>query len=202
MFLDISPKFIWNFFFVIHDSKGIGLDISPKFIWNPYDTSVAKKIIEFEETPEQIKYFAGICDNLTDYAYWFFLSTCWVSYTGYTDINLWRRLFSSSRQSKKTSIMKPTELKAFEYLPYFVTAYRAHRPEETDWIAYTLDIKIACRFARERNVDRISEYRIKKKDITALFLRRGEKEVIVLDKDKAQLIREIHSKYFYGGRSE
>lgn len=60
-------------------------DISSKFRWNPYDASVARKLIEIEGKPEQIRYFAEIHDKLTDYAYWFFLSTCWVSCTGYSD---------------------------------------------------------------------------------------------------------------------
>lgn len=165
-------------------------EVSRDFRWNPYDAEVGKKLIKLEQTPEAIKYFSMVCDKLTDYAYWFFLSTLWVSYSGESDLNLWKELFAADRSKRKTSIMKPTEVKAFDYLPWFVTVYRAHRPNETDWIAYTLDINIAFRFAKERGVETINEYKIKKRDITALFLRRGEKEIIATDKGNAVLVKE------------
>lgn len=165
-------------------------DVSHNFQWNPYDAAVGKKLIELEQTPEAIKYFASVCDNLSDYAYWFYLSTLWVSYSGWSDLNLWKELFAADRPKKKTSIMKPSEVKAFDYLPWFVTVYRAHRPGEADWIAYTLSKDIAFRFAKERGVSTIKEYKVKKRDITALFLRRGEEEIIAIDKDKAIFIKE------------
>lgn len=165
-------------------------DISSHFRWNPYDATVAKGILKYEGTPEAIKYFARVCDKLSDYAYWFLLSTLWVSYTGYSDLELWKQLFSSGRSKRKKSIMKPSEVKAYDYLPYFVTAYRAHRPNETDWIAYTLNKDTAFRFASERGVSSISEYKTKKTDITALFLRRGEDEIIVLDRENIKFIQE------------
>lgn len=165
-------------------------DISPYFRWNPYDAAVGRKLAELDKTPEAIKYFAEKADGLSDYAYWFFLSTCWVSYSGFSDLELWKKLFSSNRSGKKKSIMKPSEVKVFEQLPWFVTIYRAHRPGESDWIAYTLNKDTAFRFARERGVNTIKEYQVKKKDITALFLRRGEDEVIVIDRSKVSFIRE------------
>lgn len=167
-------------------------DISTQFKWNPYDAIVGRKLVELEETPEAINYFAERCNELTDYAYWFFLSTCWVSYSGFSDLELWKKLFSSDRPKKKKSIMKPSELKVLENLPWFVTVYRAHRPGEKDCIAYTLNKDIAFKFAREREVNLIKEYKVKKKDITALFLRREEDEVIILDKEKVSFIKEHH----------
>ena len=165
-------------------------DVSPSFIWNPVDASIAKKLVTLEGTPEAIVHFSSICNKLTDYAYWFFLSTLWVKYTGWSDLELWKRLFSSDRPGRLKSIMKPSELDKFKILPYNVTIFRAHRPEESDWIAYTLDKDIATRFADERKVNSIKEYKVRKKDIAALFLRRGEQEIIVLDKSKVLFIRE------------
>lgn len=166
-------------------------DIYSGFTWNLYDAKVGKGIIEREATSEAIKYFSEVCDGLTDYAYWFYLSTLWVSYSSHSDLGLWKKLFSSSRGKRKQCIMKPSELKTFEQLPYFVTAYRAHRPGEIDWIAYTLDPIIAARFAKERGVDKVSEYKIKKRDIIGLFLRRGEQEILVIDKEKIHFVNEI-----------
>lgn len=170
-------------------------DISPYFRFNYYDAKVSKKLIELEGTPQAIEYFSKVSKFLTDYSYWFLLSTLWVSYTGFSDLNLWKKLFSSDRPKQKKSIMKPSEVKQYDQLPWFIKAYRVHRLNETDWIAYTLDINTALRFAKERGVKSICEYKIKKRDVTALFERRGEDEIILLDKEKAEFIREIEIIY-------
>lgn len=166
-------------------------DISTNFKYNFKDKLIAEQLCKREETPEAIKYFSEHCEELTNYSYWFLLSTLWVSYTGYSDINLWKKLFSSDRPQKLKSIMKPSEIKEYNYLPYSITIYRAKRPGEKQWIAYTLDLEIARRFAKERNVNIVTKYEVKKRDILALFLRRGEKEVLVLDETKTKFIEEI-----------
>lgn len=165
-------------------------DISSEFKGNVYDAAIARRLIELDKTPGAIEYFAEKAGGLTDYAYWFMLSSLWVSYSGFSDLELWKKLFSSDRPKKKKSIMKPSELEALEHLSWFVKVYRAHRQGETNCIAYTLNKGTAFRFARERGVKTIKEYQVKKKDITALFLRRGEEEVIILDKEKLTFVRE------------
>lgn len=166
------------------------MDIANNFKWTVYDANIAKRLVELEGTPEAIKYFAENAAGLTNYGYWFLLSTLWVSYSGKSDLNLWKRLFSSDRPDKKRSIMKPSEYEEYERLPWFITAYRAHRNNESDWISYTLDKSIAFRFARERGTRAIKEYKLKKSDVAALFLRRNEAEIIVVNKDNAEFIRE------------
>lgn len=172
-------------------------NISNNFKWTASDYMILQELLKYEGTPEAIKCFSEKCKDLTNYGYWFFLSTLWVSYSGYSDLNLWKNLFSSDRPGRKKSIMKPSEVKAYDQLPWFVTAYRAHRKNETDWISYTLNKEIALRFAKERKVTSIKEYKIKKRDILALFLRRNEEEIIVLDNNKAEFVRE----HMYVGRS-
>lgn len=87
--------------------------------------------------------------------------------------------------------MKPDELGELKKLPNKILAYRVHRKDETDWIAYTLDFDVALRFAKERETDEITVYKFKKNSILSLFLRRGEFEVLVLDKDRAQQVTTI-----------
>lgn len=84
--------------------------------------------------------------------------------------------------------MKPSEWKAFKRAPVHFRAYRAHRLNETDWISYTLDKKVAERFARKRGVSQITEYELRKKNVVALFLRRDEQEVLMLDSKNAKKI--------------
>lgn len=166
-------------------------DVSKNYVWNAYDAKVARQLIKLEETPQAVVYFDSVKDGLTDYGYWFYLSTIWVSYSGWSDLNLWKELFSNERPNRRTSIMKPSELKRFKKLPPILIAYRAHRNGETDWISYTLNENTAKRFARERNVNSIKKYMIKKEDVTALFLRRGEDEILVIDQRKVVFKEEI-----------
>lgn len=150
-----------------------------------FERRFIQRLIEREGTGRAIVYFSQHCDRLDNYWYWFVLGTLWVNYSGWSDLDLWKRLFSSKRPNRETSLMKPNELIAFRRLPETVRAYRAHRSNECDWIAYTLDPKIAARFAAERGVDRVTEYAIPKAEILALFLRRGEVEILVINKTKA-----------------
>lgn len=162
-------------------------DISPDF--NPADNYKDSRIIEYilqcAETPMAIVRFRFVCHDLTDYGYWFLLSTLWVSYSGWSDLNVWRRLFRSGRPRRISSIMKPSELTAFEQLPDTFTAYRSHRPHETDWISYTLDKELADRWTMERG-GYTQAYSLKRNHCIALFLRRGELEIIVLDPKKVR----------------
>lgn len=161
-------------------------DITPDFRPNAYDSQVGKGILRYEGTPEAIRYFARVCGKLSDSAYWFFLSTLWVSYSGGVDLNLWRRLFSSKRPLRKTSVMKPSELKGFEKLPEVITVYRASKPGDKDWINYTTSLGTARIFATV-NGGEINRYEVQKSDCIAWFKRRGECEIIMLDPSKAML---------------
>lgn len=166
-------------------------NISTALKFSDADSKIIKSILEYEGSPEAILRFEELSEQLSDYVYWFLLSTLWVSYTGYTELSLWKRLFSSSRANKSISLMKPDELRELKKLPNKILAYRVHRKDETDWIAYTLDFDVALRFAKERETDEITVYKIKKNNILSLFLRRGEFEVLVLDKDRAQQVTTI-----------
>lgn len=167
------------------------MDISPDFSWNKKDLQTINKILPHEATPEAIKLLARYAWRLTDYGYWFLLSTLWVSYCGWSDLEEWKRLFASARPNRETSIMKPSELAVFRSLGESLTVFRAHRPGEQDWMSYTLSPVEAAKFARRRDVDKVSEYRVAKSDIICFFMRRGEHEVLVLDRTQAEFIREI-----------
>lgn len=157
------------------------LNLSPLFRYNHSDARIANRILRHWETPAAIRQFARYCDALTDYAYWYLLGTLWVSYTGWSDLALWRRLFAANRPHRDLSIMKPSELRALDRLPEVVIAYRAHRPGETDWLSYTLDPQKAGMFAVQRGVAEVAVYAVPRRDILALFTRRDESEILVLD---------------------
>lgn len=170
----------------IGGGRFVARDVSPKFRPNAFDSRLAMELMTMEGTPQAILHFAEHANELSAYGYWFLLSTLWVSYSGHSDLGLWRRLFSANRPHRAASIMKPSELTALTALPAALTVFRAHRPGETDWLSYTLSLPVAERFARERQVREVCEYNVEKSDVLALFTRRAGAEVLVLDPARAR----------------
>jgi hypothetical protein len=161
-------------------------NISTAFKFNERDAKISEHLLMYEDqpNPEAIHYFTKHCDELTNYGYWFLLSTLWV-WAGdvNADLNFWRKLFSSNRPDKEISLMKPDELKELKSLPNKLTVYRAPASNETDGISYTTDLATVIGFAKRHKSKFIFTGHIKKHDITALFLRRDESELLILDQN-------------------
>lgn len=166
-------------------------DISPHFRGSTEAERRALQIIlRHEATPEAIREFTRQRAKLGDYTYWFTLGTLWVSYTGWSDLNLWKRLLSADRPNRAECLMKP-ESRVLLGLPDEFSAYRAHRPHEADWISYSLNPEIAGRFAAQRGARTVTHYRVRRADALALFLRRGEEEILILDRSRPVKVRDI-----------
>ncbi|MGM0337675.1 hypothetical protein [Enterococcus sp. AZ007] len=165
-------------------------NISTAFKFNESD---AKLISQFLVTKanQQMDCFLSVEAQLTDYAYWYLLTTMWINESTIYPISAWKKLFFAKRANRLVSIMKPNELTLFKKLSNKLILYRAHSKNETDWISYTLDLETAVKFAKMKNVDEVVEYKIKKHDCYALFLRREESEILCLNKDLAKKIRSI-----------
>jgi len=167
-------------------------DISPLCRRTPEGVRAAFRIADMWGSPLAIRYFAKFGDALDDYSYWFLLGTCWVSYTGFYEISLWKQLFNSTRPHRDACLMKPTERRFFRHaLPKTVHCFRVHRPGEKDWISYTLDLDTAKRIAAARSVAEIHKYAIARHDLIALFLRRNEYEILCLAQEKANLLEVV-----------
>lgn len=166
-------------------------DISPDFEYNFRDAKLIKKILKQGELGSGIKEFCAHEKKLTDYSYWFILGTLWVDSVDGADLSVWKRLFRSNRKKMKTSLMKPSEVRYYNRLPQVITVFRAKRKGEEDCIAYTLDPVVAAKMAFSRATDVIYEYTINKADVSAVFLRRGESEVLVLDSFNVELVKII-----------
>lgn len=164
-------------------------NISTAFKYSASDAEIMKKLL-VTNPDEQVDYFERISNQLSDYAYWFLLSTMWVKEAAIAPISEWKRLFSAKRPNRSISLMKPDEMVLFKKLPNKLTVYRAHA-DETDWISYTLNPQIAVKFANIKNVNEVAEYKLKKHDCVALFLRRDEMEVLCMDKELAKRTRTI-----------
>lgn len=167
------------------------MDVSPDFRPNSADARILRRISKHNTSPRAIRMFADEHHKLTDYGYWFALGTLWVNYTGWSDLQQWKWLFSSTRPHRETSLMKPSELRAWRSMPDVLEVMRVHRPGEEDWISYTLDTVVANRFAVQRRVNTIDVYQVDKADALCLFLRRCESEVLVLDRQRARHVATI-----------
>lgn len=167
-------------------------DISTAFKPNYKDSEIMRELIWMDGDPKSVEYFDQHSRELTDSAYWFGVSTLWVGSSNCADLETWKRLFSSNRPNRAISLMKPSELKALKKLPNKINLFRAQQPGETDWIAYSTSPAIAAKFAAMKGISEVSVFRVKKPNIAALFLRRGEYEVIVLDKRTVKEVDVIH----------
>jgi hypothetical protein len=157
-------------------------DISPNFKGPSVSGDrICRAILRYEGTAQALNEFMHYQDDMDDHMFWFLLGTLWVSYSGRTDIYSWRRLFASKRPLRSTSLMKPSELLAFNALAGAFVVYRAARHGELDWMSCTTDLRSAERMLSNRPNGKIIEMVMQKCDCMAYFLRRGEFEVLVPD---------------------
>lgn len=173
----------------LRDRQNTSAHISSAFRPNATDAKHAEELLRLETTGEAILYLDRIQNELSTYAFWYFLGTLWVSYSGDSDLAVWRKLFDSGRPKRRKCLMKPFELEAFTALPERVRVFRAHRENETDWIAYTLRQHVAEGFALKRGARTVTEYEVSKASVRALFLRRNEAELIVTNRLAVQKIK-------------
>ena len=161
-------------------------DISQDFEYSYENAKLIKRILKQSEVGDGVRVFSECARKLNNYSYWFILGELWINEVDGLDVSLWKMLFSSDRINKKTSLMKPSELRRFNRMPDEIIIYRAKRKGEEDWIAYTVDFEYASRVAALRGVDVVHEYVVKKEDVTAVFLR-NKMNVLVLDNRKPKL---------------
>ena len=167
-------------------------DVSTAFKFNEGDQKIASTLLLYHTPKEQIAYFKEKSSAMSDSFYWFCLSTLWVDDPNGADIATWKQMFSARRSNKEISLMKPSELKTLKSLPNKITVYRAQKPDELDWISYTTSLKVLLQFARINRSTRTIRGTVKKRDITALFTRRDESEVLILDKKAIRNIENIN----------
>ncbi|GGD02196.1 hypothetical protein [Enterococcus wangshanyuanii] len=168
-------------------------NVSTCFKYNETDAKLISQLMTVD-SPKSLVFFQENEIYLSDYTYWFLLATMWVDDSAIASVSTWINLFSVKRANRKLSLMKPDELAMFNRLPNKLTVYRAHSKDETDWISYTLDLDTAREFATRKEVEEIVEYKIKRHDCLALFLRREEAEIICLNRKMARKVRVIQIK--------
>lgn len=163
------------------------MDISAMFSPSQRGSRLAKALLRHEGTQRALSVFREGCHLLDDYHYWYLLSTLWVLHHEGSDIRHWKRLFGSKRAGRADGIMKPSELEAYLALPENLVVYRGCGPDDFGWISYTLNPAIATLFAARKIRGHVRAYVVPKSEVIALFTRRGEEELIIINEPKDRI---------------
>lgn len=126
-------------------------------------------------------------DSLEPQNYWYVLSTLWIKDSRLFPLAEWREYFTAQK-SHREYLMCQTEQVMRRMLSRDVTAYRATLPGETDYFNYTLDYDVAELFSLRKRGSVIEAYHIPVGAIIALFLRRNEYEIIVMDRERIRSV--------------
>jgi len=156
------------------------LDNKRKATEEALDKCEWSRFIYLHERPyrfDALHFVLNTFDEITDDEYWSLVSDVWIdTENAWQNVGSWTEAFGSDRASQH-SLMNEEELKLFASLPDTLTIYRGCRKD-----SWTLDEQRAHWFAeRFSNDDGIVLTRtVSKKEVIAVFTRRGEEEVIVL----------------------
>ena len=139
------------------------------------------RFIFLHERPYRLQAFLEIQDQLTDTQYWRLLADSWIdTENAWQNRGKWRKLFDSKRPHSHY-LMDETEDNAMNTLPEMVTIYRGSSANNEKGLSWTLSKDkaefFAQRFAQKRG--KVYEQEVRKDQILALFLGRGESEVIL-----------------------
>lgn len=138
------------------------------------------QIIYLHERPYRLQAFIQIAPQLSDTKYWSILSGIWTDTENqWQNLEQWTELLSANRSSRHY-LMDESEVQLLNSLPEFVKIYRGCvKGLNEDGLSWTLDKAKAEFFANRFSKEGIIlEREIPKSEIIAVFLGRGESEVI------------------------
>lgn len=133
------------------------------------------------ERPYRLEKFATIQDHLSDQEYWKLLGEIWSD-----SENLWQygpilgHLLNKNRPGRE-AMMDESEKEFLSKLPDEFTIYRGHQSKNKSGYSWTLSYWRAKWFANrfKQSGSGVAKATVKKKDIVAVLLGRGEFEIIV-----------------------
>jgi hypothetical protein len=145
---------------------------------NENDSAVLGTMLHLEGAA-LLLYFASQHHRIVDdAAYWCALGVVWVKCGDMGNRNTWLALFQSRRRGK-WKIMKTADRRVWRALPARVKAFRACSPDKDSGSAFSwsMDRKVCERLWPDRQ---IVERVFPRERIFAVFMRRGESELLVL----------------------
>ena len=142
------------------------------------------RTIWLTERPYRLNQFLSQAIFLSDAGFWKTLKEVWVdTENAWQNIETWSALFNSTRGSRE-NLMDAQELEVFNLLEDEVEVYRGCKAGlNENGISWTLDLSKAVWFSKRLHQEGegtiVLNKIVKKSEILALFLGRGEQEVIL-----------------------
>lgn len=136
------------------------------------------------ERPWRFERLIEIADEMTDEEFWTLVSDVWQDSENIRENQEdWDELLRSERPGR-AAMMTDEERSELEALPSIVTVYQGHTAERDDGWSWTTRRETAEWFARrfasfEDDVAMVTTGRIRKEDVLAYLLGRGEFEILV-----------------------
>ena len=118
---------------------------------------------------------------LSNPRYWELLKTVWVA-VGHTAVAPEFRRYMLSDRPCRNYFMTPEEHEALHRMPHPLKVYRACACENDGGISWTTSLEVAIEFASRLEHPLILSYYAERDEIFAYINRRGEDEIIILDK--------------------
>lgn len=143
---------------------------------------------DVEHNPEKAKdIFFKKAKLLSNPHYWEILRTVWVA-AGRTDnANEFMPFFRSSRPCKGW-FMTPEDSQTLEEMDWPITVYRAYDEEPDPGISWTTDKEWCEDYARVAG-RKIKQRTVERSQVFAYISRRGESEIIILDREGGEPCR-------------
>ncbi len=137
---------------------------------------------DIEGNPDKMKeIFFKKAHLLSNPHYWEFLRSVWVA-AGRTDnTNEFMPFFKSSRPCKGW-FMTPEDSQTLEEMDWPITVYRAYDEEPDPGISWTTDKEWCEDYARVAG-RKIKQRTVERSQVFAYISRRGESEIIILDRE-------------------
>lgn len=141
--------------------------------WNSY--------IWMHERPYRLDEFIKIQNNLSDDEYWNLLGEIWSDSENLWQYGLLLKFLINKNRPNRESMMDDKEKEFFKKLPDEFIIYRGHQIKNRLGYSWTLSNWKAKWFAKRLDCKRngVVQAIVKKEDVVAVLLRRGEFEIIV-----------------------
>ena len=160
-------------------------NISPHHLdWSRMDEAVLEEIIAASELSPgtTLDIFIKYNSRLSHYGYWYMLGLLWNSFAGPRNdegrLNEWMKLFGHNRPKRNACLMKPDEATQLRNLPKKVKVYWDSKRKTG--ISYRIE-KATLPVEPFNPKDYEAYAEIDRENIIALFNRRGETELIILN---------------------
>jgi len=133
------------------------------------------------ERPYRLQAFQDVAEQLSPTDYEALLAQIWIdTENAYEMVNDWECIWENIEKTIFDGIDAETR---FQNLPERIRIRRGTSGDRDEWMSWTLDAKIAMKFANRFGKGKVVWGWIDKSDVKAFFTGRGEEEIVALMED-------------------